>query len=446
VNFGKAQDGPEDDMPSHSHSHSHSYNAVPPPSSAAPSAVIPPAPTDPDMKNIIDKLAAYIVKSGPQFEDVTKERQKGNPKFSFLHEGGEYYDYYKYRIFEARQAQNKLEGKASATWASVAAEGYRSRSDIPEPVGEKLSETDQSALSSILDTLVPTKESIKKGKDMIMARPDFASSIAHFMCRRVQQTPDFTAKLNIIYLANDVLHHSSKTRPEGEVAGDAFCDAFRDYLPAMLYSSYSEQPLENQAKIEKLLNIWKTKNIYPEEVISFLESDMKTQANPAVSEQTGANPWSGEQVTPQMLAQQLGSYNAVPPPPSLLPQFSMPAQAIQKQQGDRLMSSLDTLLSTSRQQQQPFNNDRNESRGGGFPRQQQNFQERNDDRDYGSGRDRDDRNYSRDRSDRDYGRDRRDNRGDRDDDRGQRNKRKRSESPPRRRSDRDDRDQRSRYR
>lgn len=40
-----------------------------------------------------------------------------------------------------------------------------------------------------------------------MSLPDSASAIAYFMCERVNQTPDWTAKLNMVYLANDVLHH-----------------------------------------------------------------------------------------------------------------------------------------------------------------------------------------------------------------------------------------------
>lgn len=40
-----------------------------------------------------------------------------------------------------------------------------------------------------------------------MARPDQASSIAAFICNHLEQTPEFTSKLNMIYLANDVLHH-----------------------------------------------------------------------------------------------------------------------------------------------------------------------------------------------------------------------------------------------
>jgi len=44
-------------------------------------------------------MADYVVRNGPKFEDVLKEKQKDNPKFGFLYEGSKYYDYYKFRIY-----------------------------------------------------------------------------------------------------------------------------------------------------------------------------------------------------------------------------------------------------------------------------------------------------------------------------------------------------------
>ena len=52
---------------------------------------------DPELENTIDKLAVFVAKNGPEFEWMTKQKQKENPKFSFLF-GGEYADYYQYRI------------------------------------------------------------------------------------------------------------------------------------------------------------------------------------------------------------------------------------------------------------------------------------------------------------------------------------------------------------
>ena len=50
-----------------------------------------------EIKNIIDKLAQFVARNGPDFETMTKQKQKENPKFSFLF-GGEFFNYYQYKV------------------------------------------------------------------------------------------------------------------------------------------------------------------------------------------------------------------------------------------------------------------------------------------------------------------------------------------------------------
>jgi calcium homeostasis ER protein len=54
-------------------------------------------PSDQELKNIIDKLANFVARNGTKFEEMTKTKQKDNPKFSFLF-GGDYFNYYKWRV------------------------------------------------------------------------------------------------------------------------------------------------------------------------------------------------------------------------------------------------------------------------------------------------------------------------------------------------------------
>ncbi|GFS15252.1 calcium homeostasis endoplasmic reticulum protein [Elysia marginata] len=54
-------------------------------------------PQDHEQRNIIDKLANFVARNGPQFEEMTKQKQRDNPKFAFLF-GGEFYTYYKFRV------------------------------------------------------------------------------------------------------------------------------------------------------------------------------------------------------------------------------------------------------------------------------------------------------------------------------------------------------------
>ena len=58
---------------------------------------LPQPPADQDLRNIIDKLAQFVARNGPEFENMTKNKQKNNPKFSFLF-GGEHYHYYNYKV------------------------------------------------------------------------------------------------------------------------------------------------------------------------------------------------------------------------------------------------------------------------------------------------------------------------------------------------------------
>ena len=61
----------------------------------------PPDPPD-EAKNIITKLANFVVRNGPQFEEMTKKKQEHNDKFSFLF-GGLYHEFYQWRIQMERE-------------------------------------------------------------------------------------------------------------------------------------------------------------------------------------------------------------------------------------------------------------------------------------------------------------------------------------------------------
>lgn len=52
---------------------------------------------DTGLRNIIDKLAEFVARNGPEFETITKAKQQSNPRFSFLF-GGEFYQYYQWRV------------------------------------------------------------------------------------------------------------------------------------------------------------------------------------------------------------------------------------------------------------------------------------------------------------------------------------------------------------
>ena len=55
-----------------------------------------------ELKNIIDKLANFVARNGPEFEQMTREKQRANAKFHFLF-GGEWHPYYLWRVRTEQQ-------------------------------------------------------------------------------------------------------------------------------------------------------------------------------------------------------------------------------------------------------------------------------------------------------------------------------------------------------
>lgn len=65
---------------------------------------IPQRPRDVQLANIIDKLAEFVARNGPEFEQMTKIKKQSDNKFAFLQNGSEFYQYYQYRVMEGRRS------------------------------------------------------------------------------------------------------------------------------------------------------------------------------------------------------------------------------------------------------------------------------------------------------------------------------------------------------
>ncbi|XP_031568711.1 splicing factor, suppressor of white-apricot homolog isoform X2 [Actinia tenebrosa] len=85
--------------------------------STAPAPIVPPSP---DIQPIIDKLAMYVVKNGPEFENIIKT--KNDPRFAFVHPWNENHQYYVYKkrlsyeqIEQERRKAATKETKPTAT-------------------------------------------------------------------------------------------------------------------------------------------------------------------------------------------------------------------------------------------------------------------------------------------------------------------------------------------
>lgn len=273
---------------------------------------LPPAPQDTELRNIIDKLAQFVARNGPEFEQMTKNKQKGNAKFQFLY-GGEYYNYYQYKV-QAEQVVLKQQGAWTqppntnpppppplTTIITPSIDIIQLRTQI-ESLQEQIKQSEQNlqaqhavlmqqqqaqvdvvlseceikgnqqdadelqiTLTELNGLLAPiidncTKDSIQTGKSWILQHAtdkEKALCIARSLLLKViQGTPTFTHRLHIIYLVNDVLHHCARKN-----AAD-LKDALESVVVPMFCSASSSATDEQRTKLDKLLQLWESKANY----------------------------------------------------------------------------------------------------------------------------------------------------------------------------------------
>ena len=85
--------------------------------------VLPPR----DIRAIVEKTAGYVARNGAAFEDRIRDKERHNPKFSFLSSNDAYYPFYAWRLDEIR------EGRGTAISAGRAGEA----APVPEPEKSK---------------------------------------------------------------------------------------------------------------------------------------------------------------------------------------------------------------------------------------------------------------------------------------------------------------------
>ncbi|KAL1494911.1 hypothetical protein ABEB36_010422 [Hypothenemus hampei] len=279
---------------------------------------LPQPPEDIDLRNIIDKLAQFVARNGPEFEQMTKNKQKGNPKFQFLY-GGEYFNYYQYKVSSeqaiVKQQQQQqllpppLSGTESNAWnpspvtlppqqQSIEIEHLSQQQDaLREQI--KQSEQNLSAqhnvlmqqqqatietavakceavdlqnaaeecaidlneLNTILQPIIDscTKDSISNGKSWFLQHATTkqkANCIVQCLLYKVLQLSTFPQKLHVIYLVNDLLHHSARKNA---------CD-LKDALEVAVVPMFCNADImatdEQKLKLEKLVKLWESKANY----------------------------------------------------------------------------------------------------------------------------------------------------------------------------------------
>ncbi len=93
--------------------------------------IVPPV----EIRTIIEKLAPYVIRNGPSFEDKILEKERANPRFSFLYQNDPYHGYYRRRLDEYREVgldgMEELAAKGRALERSLAEESSSKASAKP---------------------------------------------------------------------------------------------------------------------------------------------------------------------------------------------------------------------------------------------------------------------------------------------------------------------------
>ncbi|CAG5119503.1 unnamed protein product [Candidula unifasciata] len=293
------------------------------------------------MKNIIDKLANFVARNGPQFEEMTKQKQKDNPKFAFLF-GGEYYTYYKFRVAseiareyinispyfhcplltqffphvqaqaQVTQLQTHIQEQVSQSENNLAAQYQVLMQQQQNQIQDTIVKSLENKLSSLLQeceltiedfngAFQPiiescTKDAILAGKNWIMQRTSsdkFCNALAQYFLKRItSKEAPFQLRLHLIYLINDVMHHCVRRNVENlRMALETVV------VPIFCTSSLSADEDKVQ-KLNKLLELWE-KNKYfgpdtlekmkdPSQALSGYQANLITENAQAVTAITQA--------------------------------------------------------------------------------------------------------------------------------------------------------------
>ena len=175
-----------------------------------------PPPDNSEEAHSILKLAEYVSRNGPQFEDKVKLKEENNPKFSFLfpdkNENG--YRFYRWKLYTT------LNNYSPDSIANIEAK-YK-ETILSAPSGYiKLTSDDYSLLISLLSQNTGSKESIRAIRKWILDRSHSLASIINTACssylKQLLNTNciNFHACLYVIYVINDVLFNSSDTTTYG---------------------------------------------------------------------------------------------------------------------------------------------------------------------------------------------------------------------------------------
>uniref|UniRef100_A0A665SYZ8 Calcium homeostasis endoplasmic reticulum protein n=1 Tax=Echeneis naucrates TaxID=173247 RepID=A0A665SYZ8_ECHNA len=276
------------------------------------------------LRNVIDKLAQFVARNGPEFEKMTMEKQKDNPKFSFLF-GGEYFSYYKCKLAMEQQQHIYNPGAKEVGDIPPPPMAMLAPPPIPPPAAPAVDELIQQSqwnlqqqeqhlhtlrqeqvsaaialameqqtqkllvetqlditefdnlLQPIIDTC--TKDAISAGKNWMFNNaktPQHCELMtSHLRNRITADGAHFELRLHLIYLTNDVLHHwlhilsclLSQRKQQKDLLA-----ALQKVVVPIYCTSFLAVEEEKQQKITRLLQLWEKNGYFDDETIQQLQN------------------------------------------------------------------------------------------------------------------------------------------------------------------------------
>lgn len=305
------------------------HPAQPPPAFAV-------APADKDLTLRITKLSEYYARSGPAFEELLRTKQKNNPEYAFLFggEGSSFYAWcrfcmqkglpYDRPIADSRLLSNTANaplatqgilqhgGAAVHQLGQIPAQ-YAVPPAVPQPLPAEVS----TGFAQVLAMLQGSQESIKQSSSWFLACSLHAAGMAAMMVQHMQQLPDFTRQLHVIYLVNDILFSSGG--PGSEQSDSRIVEVFRPQLPVMFPIAYRASGCTPDAfgQLSRLLDLWQERGMYDAPCIDAVKRHMATAA-PSVGQHPAVHP-----AAPCTIPQ-AGFQHMVPQYPAGPPQWGPP--------------------------------------------------------------------------------------------------------------------------
>ncbi|KAK5239993.1 hypothetical protein LTR40_014117, partial [Exophiala xenobiotica] len=121
------------------------------------------------------------------------------------------------------------------------------------------------ALKAKLSTLNETQDSIVSVSQWIMFHKRHADRIANYWLTRLRDSPP-AKRLNFIYLVNDIVQNA-RARKRAE-----FPDAFAPLMAEAIQTAYRSSPPETQSKIRRVVEVWRTRNVFETPILEAIES------------------------------------------------------------------------------------------------------------------------------------------------------------------------------